>query len=124
VGHLPRHAKQRLASYFAGLRPRYRTGIISNSFAGAREREQEQYGFRDLTDVIIYSHEAGMSKPDPRIYRPAAERLGVRPEEMVYLDDVPEFVNGARQEGLQAVLFTGTSRRSPASGRCWGHDAG
>jgi epoxide hydrolase-like predicted phosphatase len=99
-----------LASYFASLRPRYRTGIISNSFVGAREREQALYGFEDMTDVIIYSHEAGMSKPDPRIYALAGERLGVRPEEMVFLDDVPLLVDAARQAGLQAVLFTTTQR--------------
>src|SRR5687767_13710624 len=34
-----------LAAYFANLRPRYKTAILSNSFVGAREREQEQYGF-------------------------------------------------------------------------------
>lgn len=99
-----------LASYFASLRPRYRTGIISNSFVGAREREQALYGFGDMTDVIIYSHEVGMSKPDPRIFALASERLGVRPEEMVFLDDVPLMVDAARQAGLQAVLFTTTQQ--------------
>src|SRR5947209_7216259 len=33
-------ANTELIDYFAGLRPRYRTGILSNSFVGAREREQ------------------------------------------------------------------------------------
>jgi putative hydrolase of the HAD superfamily len=94
-----------LATYFASLRPRYRTGIISNSFVGAREREQA-YGFEDMTDMIIYSHETGMSKPDPRIYALATERLGVQPAETVFLDDVPQYVDAARQAGLQAVLFT------------------
>src|SRR5580692_3978841 len=37
-----------LTAYFASLRPRYRTGIISNSFVGARHREQQRYGFGDL----------------------------------------------------------------------------
>ena len=46
----------------------YRTGILSNSFVGAREREQAAYGFDGLVDEIVYSHEAGMSKPDPRIH--------------------------------------------------------
>jgi epoxide hydrolase-like predicted phosphatase len=99
-----------LASYFASLRPRYRTGIISNSFVGAREREQVRYGFEEMTDVIIYSHEAGVAKPDPRIFGLAVERLGVRPEEMAFLDDVPLFVDAARQAGLQAVLFTGNQQ--------------
>ena len=33
--------------------------------------------------MIIYSHEAGISKPDPRIYALACQSLGVRPPEVV-----------------------------------------
>lgn len=94
-----------LYAFLRELRPRYRTGIISNSFVGAREREQELYRFDEITDVIVYSHEVGMEKPDPRIYRLACERLGVRPEEAVFLDDVPEAVEGARQVGMHGVVF-------------------
>ena len=99
-----------LASYFAGLRPRYRTGIISNSFVGARQREQQRYGFGDMTDLIVYSHEAGMSKPDPRIYQLACDGLGVLAAEVVFLDDVPENVTAARQAGLHGVLFQETGQ--------------
>jgi epoxide hydrolase-like predicted phosphatase len=94
-----------LIEYARGLRPRYRTGILSSSFVGAREREQAAYGFEDLVDEIIYSHEVGMSKPDPRIYALACERLGVRPEETVLLDDAEQDVHGAREAGLQAIRF-------------------
>lgn len=99
-----------LARYFAGLRPRYRTGILSNSFVGAREREQAAYGFEDMCDVIVYSHEVGCMKPDPRIYRIACERLGVEPGDAVLLDDVPGHVEGARAAGMRAVVFTSTSQ--------------
>jgi putative hydrolase of the HAD superfamily len=87
------------------LRPRYRTGIVSNSFVGAREREQAAYGFDDLVDEIVYSHEAGMGKPDPRIYALACARLGVRPQETVFVDNVDEHVAGARQAGIHAVHY-------------------
>ena len=97
-----------LIAWFRELRPRYRTGIISNSFVGAREREQERYGFADLTDTVVYSHEVGVSKPDPRIYRLASERLAVAPEDMIFLDDVEENVDGARALGIRAVQFTDT----------------
>jgi epoxide hydrolase-like predicted phosphatase len=99
-----------LAGYFAGLRPRYRTGILSNSFVGAREREQAMYGFEDMCDVVVYSHEEGWMKPDPRIYAVACERLGVRPSEAVFLDDRPECVDGARRVGLAAVQFRDTEQ--------------
>ncbi len=99
-----------LAGHFAGLRPRYRTGILSNSFVGARERECGRYGFDELADLIVYSHEVGMSKPDPRIYELTWQRLAVRPEEMVFLDDVEPFVAAAAALGIQAVRFTDTAQ--------------
>lgn len=99
-----------MAGYFAALRPRYRTGMLSNSFVGAREREQAAYGFEDLCDVVVYSHEEGMEKPDPRFYRLVARRLGVGPDEAVFLDDSEVCVAGARQVGMQAVRFGSTEQ--------------
>jgi putative hydrolase of the HAD superfamily len=98
-------ANAELIEYVRGLRPRYRTGIISNSFVGAREREQAAYGFEDLVDVLVYSHEAGISKPATRIYALACEQLGVSAGEAVFVDDTNIRVDGARQAGLQAVLY-------------------
>ncbi len=98
-------ANTELIEYVRQLRPRYRTGILSNSFVGAREREQAAYGFEDLVDEIVYSHESGMSKPDPRIYALVCERLDVRPEETVFVDDADRCVEGARRVGLYAIRF-------------------
>jgi epoxide hydrolase-like predicted phosphatase len=94
-----------LIGYARGLRPRYRTGILSNSFVGAREREQAAYGFEDLVDEIVYSHESGLSKPDPAIYALTCERLGVSPVQVVFLDDYEPYVAGARLAGMHAVLY-------------------
>jgi epoxide hydrolase-like predicted phosphatase len=98
-------ANTELIEYARGLRPRYRTGILSNSFIGAREREQAAYGFEDLVDEIVYSHESGMAKPDPRIYALACERLGAHPGETVFLDDFEPCVAGARAVGINAVHY-------------------
>ncbi len=94
-----------LAAYFARLRPRYKTGILSNSFVGARKREQAAYGFEDMCDVIVYSHEAGVLKPDLRFYGLICERLRVHPDETVFLDDSSACVEGARALGMTAVKF-------------------
>lgn len=101
VGTLNDH----LARYFASLRPRYRTAILSNSFVGAREREQRLYGFEGMCDVVVYSHEEGCMKPDPRLYRIVCERLRVEPEQAVFVDDRPECAEGARAVGLTAIRF-------------------
>lgn len=94
--------------YFSALRPRLRTGIISNSLVGAREREQAAYGFEDMCDVIVYSHEVGLAKPDPRIYELACAQLGVAAENTIFVDDGEASVAGARAVGMHAIQFVGT----------------
>jgi epoxide hydrolase-like predicted phosphatase len=98
-------ANTELIEYARSLRPRYRTGIVSNSFVGAREREQAAYGFEDLVKEIVYSHEAGFSKPDPRIYALICTGLDVPPGEMVFLDDSDVCVAGARDVGIHVVHY-------------------
>ncbi|WP_165490473.1 HAD-IA family hydrolase, partial [Protofrankia symbiont of Coriaria myrtifolia] len=66
--------------------------------------------FADVTDVIVYSHEVGLAKPDPRVYALTCERLGVNPGDVVFLDDTPAAVEGARAAGWQAVLFGATAQ--------------
>ena len=94
-----------LAAYLGGLRPRYKTALLSNSFVGARREEEARYRFSEMTDCIIYSHEVGVEKPDQRIYAAACERLGARPEEIVFLDDVEKNVAAAAAYGFHAILF-------------------
>lgn len=96
---------EELMEYFRRLRPRYRTAVLSNSFVGAREREQARYGLVEMTDVVIYSHEIGMIKPDARVYAVTCDELGLPPAETVFLDDVEENVAGAREAGMRAVRF-------------------
>jgi epoxide hydrolase-like predicted phosphatase len=103
-------ANTELIEYARRLRPRYRTGILSNSFVGAREREQAAYGFEDLVDELVYSHECGLRKPDPRSYALVCARLEVEPAQAVFLDDKEENVEGARLAGLHAVLYSGNAQ--------------
>ena len=103
-------ANSELIEYGRRLRPRYRTGIVSNSFVGAREREQAAYGFEDLVEEIVYSHEVGFSKPDPRIYALICARLNVPPEEMVFVDDSDVCVAGARDAGIHAVRYQSSAQ--------------
>jgi epoxide hydrolase-like predicted phosphatase len=95
-----------MARYFLNLCPRYHTAIISNSFVGAREKEREKYQMEDLAELIIYSHEVGMRKPDAHIYALTCSKLGVSPSEMVFVDDRSDNVETARGAGMQAILFS------------------
>jgi epoxide hydrolase-like predicted phosphatase len=99
---------QVLVDWFAGLRGRgLKAGILSNSGPGARDAERH-WGFEEITDEIVYSHEVGMAKPDPAIYELTASRLGVAPGEIVFLDDAVANVEAARAAGWHAVLHENT----------------
>jgi putative hydrolase of the HAD superfamily len=57
----------------------------------------------DLFDVVVDGSVTGVLKPDPAAYRLAIEAMGLPPEEVVYLDDMPVNVRGAADAGLQAI---------------------
>ncbi|MGW2550687.1 HAD family hydrolase [Streptomyces sp. NPDC001635] len=96
---------EELINYVRGLRGSCRLGILSNSFVGARERETALYRFDELVEQIVYSHEIGIEKPDPRAFEAACASLGVRPESCLFIDDYAVNVDAAQAAGMQAHLF-------------------
>jgi len=66
-------------------------------------------GLDGLFDEVVVSALEGMVKPDPAIYRCALERLGVRPEEAVFVDDFSPNVEAARRLGMVGVRFRGVA---------------
>jgi epoxide hydrolase-like predicted phosphatase len=99
-----------MAAYFQRLRPRYRTAILSNAAEGGRREEERRYGFASMADVLVYSYEVGIEKPDQRIYEITCERLGVHLSEVVFLDDLEANVAAAGRLGMRAVLFQSTAQ--------------
>ena len=77
------------------------TGLISNSWGTAIYDPRALDG---LFDVVVISGEVGMHKPQPEIYRLAAERLGVEPVRCVFVDDLRENVRGAEEVGMRTIL--------------------
>jgi putative hydrolase of the HAD superfamily len=90
------------------LRQTMKTAVLSNSVDGARREEQQRFELASIFDVLVYSHEVGCAKPDPKIYRLTEDLLGVSPDEIVFLDDRPEHVRAARSCGWHAILHTDT----------------
>ncbi|MFF8599945.1 HAD family hydrolase [Streptomyces sp. NPDC015232] len=101
---------EELIAHVRALRGRCRLGILSNSFVGARERETSRYRFDTLVEEIVYSHEIGIEKPDLRAFEAACATLEVRPENCLFIDDVPVNVEAAREAGMQAHLFEDNAR--------------
>jgi putative hydrolase of the HAD superfamily len=77
-----------------------------------------------MCDVIVYSHEVGMKKPDSRIYQLLCERLGVETWEVVFLDDVPQAIEAARQVGIHGIVFKNTAQAIADIEACIGSQEG
>lgn len=93
-----------LVDFLRSLRPRYKTGLLSNAWSGLRQYVIKQR-FDDAFDTMIISAEVGMMKPQAEIYLLALERLGVRPPQALFVDDFEENVEGAQAVGMSAILF-------------------
>ncbi len=93
-----------LIAFIRSLRPRYKTGVISNAWPDAREslvREKIDTAF----DTLIISAEVGVMKPDPKIYQIALQKLRVAAEEAIFIDDTPVNVDAARALGMGGIRF-------------------
>jgi len=95
-----------LLGYIRELRVRgYKIGILSNigttwitdTFLTKEEQK--------LFDGMVLSFEAGMIKPDPRIFMLVCERLGVDPEQALLVDDIDRYCMAAQSVGMQAIVY-------------------
>jgi epoxide hydrolase-like predicted phosphatase len=96
---------EELMAFIRALRPGVKTGIISDAFSDAREI-MSPYINDDAFDVIVFSAEEGVQKPNPEIFERALSRLGAAAEETIFVDDSPHNVRGARSLGIHAIQFT------------------
>ncbi len=93
-----------LLNFLRSLRPRCKTGLISNAWLDLREYILKQ-NFDDAFDHMIISAEVGVLKPEARIFQIALEQAGVSPNEAVFVDDFPENVEGCRAVGMNGIHF-------------------
>jgi putative hydrolase of the HAD superfamily len=100
----------------AALKPRVRIGVVSNNLLEEQQGKVRLCGFDPYVDTLVVSEEAGVSKPDPRIFAIALERLGSVPEDAVMIGDSwPADIEGARAAGIRAVWFNRNRRPLPVN---------
>lgn len=95
---------EKLFEYIKELKTDYKIGFLSNIAADYLRRmfSAEQL---ELFDDISLSFEHGFVKPQPEAYQRAAEGLGVPIEQAIMVDDQERNVTGAREAGMQAILY-------------------
>jgi putative hydrolase of the HAD superfamily len=89
-----------------------RTALVSNCSHSTRPIV-DRLGLEGVFDAVILSFEVGAMKPDPSIYRTALERLGgIAPGQAVFVDDQPDYCDGAAAVGLATRLMLRPEDRS------------
>lgn len=91
------------------LKPKYRIGMLSNAADDWLDTmlSPEQ---RALFDEVVLSYQIRATKPERQAYEAAAKKLGVLPEECVFIDDTERFCTAARECGMQAIWFQETEQ--------------
>lgn len=95
---------EELFALITQLKKTYKIGFLSNIAGDFLQRmfTKEQLTLFDQTSL---SFETGFVKPDPRAFIEMTTKLGVEPNEAVMVDDQERIITGAREAGLQAILF-------------------
>ncbi len=91
------------------LTPHYKIGLLSNA---ADNWLDDLLGSDNvaLFDEIVLSYAVGMVKPQPAIYDLIATKLGVLPEECLFIDDIERYVTAAINVGMKGIVFNDTEQ--------------
>jgi putative hydrolase of the HAD superfamily len=93
------------------LSHRYPVWLLSNTNP---QHIQDELGLRvsflNYITGAIYSFDAGCRKPDPEIFEYALNKVAVEASQAIFIDDIPDNVNAAREMGMHAIHFTDSNR--------------
>lgn len=81
-----------------------KTGLLTDGNAQVQHRKIEALGLDKRFDVVLASDDLGLAKPDPAVYAYCIDRLGIAPQETVYIGDntSKDFI-GAGKIGMRTI---------------------
>jgi putative hydrolase of the HAD superfamily len=81
------------------------TCVCTNNNTARLPALEAKFGFYKDFDVVVSSHEIGHTKPSKEIFEALLEKTGVRPDELVYSDDNPDRLQGAKDLGITVFVY-------------------
>jgi putative hydrolase of the HAD superfamily len=82
------------------------TAILSNISDNVQESVEREFAWIHCFDVLVWSYQLGIIKPNPAIYHYTLGKLGTQPEETLFIDDKRPNVEAARALGIQAIEYS------------------
>ena len=112
-----RTAMEGAVELLAAVHTRARVAVVSNNLL-EEQRDKLQFCKLDgFVDALVVSEDVGISKPDPRIFHVALERLGIAARDAVMVGDSwANDIAGARAAGIRAVWFNPLGEPKPTGG--------
>jgi putative hydrolase of the HAD superfamily len=96
------------------LKGRARLGVVTNNVVSEQTRKIQRLGLAPYLDAVVISEAEAVSKPDPRIFHVALDRLACDASHAVMVGDAwGTDIAGARAAGLRAVWFNPARRTRP-----------
>ena len=92
------------------LRPRLRTGMITDNPAGRVHAALAHFGLRELFDVVVISGEVGSRKDQPMIFQRALDALGLPAEACAFIDNTASNLIVPAQLGMKTIFFDDEAR--------------
>lgn len=92
------------------LKQSYKIALLTNMGSGTLEDVFTPAESEQIFDDIIISSDVGMIKPSLDIFELTLERLGVQPEEVIFIDDRPSNTDSAQRTGMNTILFSTNSQ--------------
>ena len=85
-------------------------GALNNEARETNDYRFREFGLRKYFKVSLSSCYLGLRKPEPAIYKRSLDILGRPAERVLFIDDRPENVAGAQEEGIKGIVFTGADK--------------
>jgi len=88
------------------IKNKQKIGLLTNHYVGMVEKSIEKGVIPDLNyHAIVSSCRTGYRKPEKAIYDIATDKAGVKSQEILFIDDVLDFIEGAKKNGWNTVWF-------------------
>ena len=88
------------------LNKQYSIWLLSNTNPKHIQDEiEKRYLFPSLVNGAVYSFDVGVRKPEKEIYEIAMQRANTKPQECLFIDDLLENIQAAKQIGIEGIHF-------------------
>ena len=99
-----------LVEFIKKLKPKYKTGLLSNAWSGARQSLYQRNDWDMVFHYSMFSYEVRTRKPETQIYEKILALMGVSAKEAIFVDDLADNINAAIAVGIYGIQFKSTQQ--------------